>query len=119
MSEANYEDKTDLQLDYLVSAEKWKDRCMSKQQWNNTAQRTYKEIQDGKCVYADARHCSNPSDAWPIMNVSRIEIKRDSCQAHISSYFNPTFVVSCRNDEKEVLRAAMICFLEMSGVSND
>ena len=63
--------------------------------------------------------CNNPSDAWSIMNECRIEIRRDTCQAHVSSYFNPEFVIHCKNDEFEILRAAMICFLLMKDAEND
>ena len=58
--------------------------------------------------------CENPSDAWPIMNDASIIIDRDSCQAHVSSYFNPSFVIYCKNDEKEILRASMIAALSVA-----
>lgn len=73
----------------------------------------FKFVNDERWWIPFPNYCNNPSDAWPIMNDARIEIKRDTCQAHVSSYFNPEFVIHCRNDEKETLRAAMICFLKM------
>lgn len=62
----NYDEMSDMQIEFRVSAEKWKERCLKDKKWNNTAQRTYKEIQDGNCVYADARYCSSANDIMPI-----------------------------------------------------
>lgn len=64
-------------------------------------------------------YCNDPSASWPIMCRAYIEIKRDSCQAHVSSYFNPDFIVDCRNESHEILRAAMICFLKMKDAENE
>ncbi len=102
----NYEEMSDLVIDRKVFVQMYGE-CIGDKDMHRV-------WQDNKF-----RPCNSPSDAWPIMNDARIEIKRDTCQAHVSSYFNPEFVMRCRNDEKLILRAAMICFLKMKEVCFD
>ena len=119
----NYEDKTDLQIECLVSAEKWKEKCLSKKHWNNTAQRTYREIQEGTCVYADARYCSNPSDAQSIIleTCMTIELAHPELGGvGTNTIYNPrgTDWQCDYEDNEQWLRAAMICYLEMKESEN-
>ena len=115
----NYEDMSDFEVNKLVSSMvEFGDLIVTVNDSNETV---YLCEKDGLLSILPVGHfnpCNNPSDAWPIMNDSRIEIKRDTCQAHVSSYFNPEFAVHCRNDEKATLRAAMICFLKMKDAEN-
>jgi len=98
----NYEDKSDFEINkvvYVLEFGEWP-KC------------------DGNFIYhptiiGEYNPCNNPRDAWSVMNNARIEIRRNACQAQISSYFNPEVVINCRNDEREILRATMICFLMM------
>ena len=36
LSDMFYENMSDLEIDFLVSAEKWKERCLSLNNWNDT-----------------------------------------------------------------------------------
>jgi len=110
----NYENMSDLEIDFLVSAEKWKERCLSLNTWNDSAKETYKDIQSGTCVYADARYCNNPTDAFPIIveNNITIELSHD-CTFEAYTTFNGKRCSAIFSEKRDALRAAMICFLKM------
>ena len=112
-----YENMSDLEIDFLVSAEKWKERCLSLNQWNDAAKETYKEIQSGTCVYADARYCNNPTDAWPIIVENHINIEwfSDDEGIYASAKGTTDWTGGSLADHENPLRAAMICFLKMKG----
>ena len=120
--DTNYDELSDLQIECLVSAEKWKEKCLSKQQWNNVAQRTYKEIQAGTCVYADARYCSNPYEIMPIAikHGFSIELPDENLGGigQITKYVpNDTDIVVEFTDKP--YRAISICFLKLKDATND
>ena len=55
--------------------------------------------------------CRKWEDVGDILEDAYIIVNRDSCQAHISSYFNPDVVVSCRNTRYDILRAIVEVWL--------
>lgn len=68
----------------------------------------------GWCI-ANPNYCNNPADMWPIIVDNSITINYDTCQAHVSSYFNEAIKISVSRNM--VLRAAAIVFLMMNGVN--
>lgn len=109
---SKYEDMSDLKVECMISAEKWKLRCLSLNQWNNTAKRKYVEIQNGQCVYADARYCNNPSDIMPIAIESKLKIEwLDDDEGDYCNVQSPCGSVF--SDNENPYRAMSICFLKM------
>ena len=108
----NYEELSDVGVNHCVSAELFKEDKFSKKQWNNNAQRTFKEIMDGRCVYKSAHYCNNPSDAWPVIIANGISLvyMGGDWEAHALSEFGDE---AHNTTHKNPLRASMICFLKM------
>jgi hypothetical protein len=63
------------------------------------------------------QECYDYTGEWeqmgPIMIKNCIQYSFDTCQVHVSSYFNESAKCSARHDE--LLRCAAICYLMMKG----
>ena len=74
--------------------------------------------------------CNDPSDGWPIMDTNNISVTTDGCgfwNADILSTINSDdenvsfecFTLTGFTQDKNPLRAAMICFLKMKDAENE
>lgn len=107
-----YDEMSDFDINYLVAKIATDGDVIDKDgMWStdneNAVQVIYKVGVSGE--YKD--YCNNPSDMWPIIVDNSITINYDTCQAHVSSYFNESIKVSVIRGK--VLRAAAIVFLMM------
>ena len=103
-----YDEKTDLELSELVAL-----KCGKKVTYGLSTDKIVVGAIGGSngnytLIYFDI---SNPADMWPIIVDNSITINYDTCQAHVSSYFNEAIKISV--SKNRALRAAAIVFLMM------
>jgi hypothetical protein len=107
-----YDEMSDFEINYLVAKIATDGEVIGKaDMWptnnGNAVQIIYKVGISGE--YKD--YCNNPADMWPIIVDNSITINYDTCQAHVSSYFNESIKISV--SKNMALRAAATVFLMM------
>lgn len=110
----NYEDKTDFELEVMVAdfeGIKWHSSPKNSPNGHWLYSNKYKEI-EGDSV-EKPKYCTNPSDAWPIIQQTWVTLMSPSCRGYGTLWDNAVMRYKCGK-----LRAAMICFLKMKESQN-
>ena len=117
---SKWQDKTDFEINKAVAWLNWKGSTVSMSD-TSMPMSSCEVCKDNNVINANFDPCNNPSDAWPIILERNIAISPTSlCVFDIAIKDNVGWCADCGDEvvviDKNPLRAAMIVYLQISGV---
>ncbi|AUR83810.1 NinX [Vibrio phage 1.042.O._10N.286.45.B8] len=108
-----YEEMSDLQINSAVLCVI--DERVSMMEYNEETDEFFycDAAGEGGGFFKAPDYCNNPSDAWPIILENKIGVMYNWNRVDLWSAISPKSGYDCDCNDKNPLRAAMICFLKM------